>query len=414
VAIAIRATARVEDSQYQRIVALVEEASRSRAPLVRLADRYAVPFTAVSLLIAGVAWLVSGDPVRFAEVLVLATPCPLLIAAPVAFMGGMSRAARDGVIVKGGGTLEQLARTRTVAFDKTGTLTYGQPALDAVNSVPPLTANELLALAASAERYSSHVLAASVLAAAEARGLSLQKAATAEEHATHGVLAELPEGTVAVGKCRFVSENAAGVEPATLHSGQRAIYVSVAGRFAGTIVCRISYAATQVRRRSDHDRRHFPGGAGGRDRSTHPADSAAEHLDRNCAKCCADGHWRVRLHPGHRWCSNPGGGGSAHNSECAPGPICRSRRASQAQGSAKKTDRSSIRQGRLESRCARGVPPVVVPERSMAEHVDSRIASTSRRASCTDGAVVNPRSLPGPRPLDHDHLPVRTLGPQKP
>jgi P-type E1-E2 ATPase len=83
---------------------------------------------------------------------VLATPCPLLIAAPVAFMGGMSRAARDGIIVKGGGTLEQMARTRTVAFDKTGTLTYGQPGLDAVNPVPPLTADELLALAASAEQ----------------------------------------------------------------------------------------------------------------------------------------------------------------------------------------------------------------------------------------------------------------------
>ena len=236
VAIVIRATARVEDSQYQRIVALVEEASQSRAPLVRLADRYAVPFTIVSLLIAGIAWWVSGDPVRFAEVLVLATPCPLLIAAPVAFMGGMSRAAKDGIIVKGGGTLEQLARIRTVAFDKTGTLTYGQPALDAVNPVPPMTANELLALAASAEQYSSHVLATSVLAAAETRGLSLQKAAAAQEYATHGVLAELPEGTVAVGKRRFVSENATGVEPVQLHSGQLAIYVGLAGKFAGTIV----------------------------------------------------------------------------------------------------------------------------------------------------------------------------------
>ncbi|HEU4907819.1 MAG TPA: heavy metal translocating P-type ATPase [Propionibacteriaceae bacterium] len=236
VAIVIRATARVEDSQYQRIVALVEEASQSRAPLVRLADRYAVPFTIVSLLIAGIAWWVSGEPVRFAEVLVLATPCPLLIAAPVAFMGGMSRAAKDGIIVKGGGTLEQLARIRTVAFDKTGTLTYGQPALDAVNPVPPMTANELLALAASAEQYSSHVLATSVLAAAETRGLSLQKAAAAQEYATHGVLAELPEGTVAVGKRRFVSENATGVEPVELHSGQLAIYVGLAGKFAGTIV----------------------------------------------------------------------------------------------------------------------------------------------------------------------------------
>jgi heavy metal translocating P-type ATPase len=236
VAIVIRATARVEDSQYQRIVALVEEASQSRAPLVRLADRYAVPFTIVSLLIAGIAWWVSGDPVRFAEVLVLATPCPLLIAAPVAFMGGMSRAAKDGIIVKGGGTLEQLARIRTVAFDKTGTLTYGQPALDALNPIPPMTANELLALAASAEQYSSHVLAASVLAAAEAQGLSLQKAVKAQEYATHGVLATLPRGTVAVGKRRFVAENASGVEPVTLHSGQLAIYVSVAGKFAGTIV----------------------------------------------------------------------------------------------------------------------------------------------------------------------------------
>jgi heavy metal translocating P-type ATPase len=236
VAIVIRATARVEDSQYQRIVALVEEASQSRAPLVRLADRYAVRFTAVSLLIAGIAWWVSGDPVRFAEVLVLATPCPLLIAAPVAFMGGMSRAARDGIIVKGGGTLEQLAGVRTVAFDKTGTLTHGQPALDSVNPVPPLTADELLALAASAEQYSTHVLAASVLAAAEARHLSLQKAMTAQEYATHGVLAELPAGTVVVGKRRFVAENASGVEPVTLHSGQLAIYVSVAGKYAGTIV----------------------------------------------------------------------------------------------------------------------------------------------------------------------------------
>jgi P-type E1-E2 ATPase len=151
-------------------------------------------------------------------------------------MGGMSRAAKDGIIVKGGGTLEQLARIRTVAFDKTGTLTYGQPALDALNPVPPLTANELLALAASAEQYSSHVLAASVLAAAEAQGLSLQKAVKAQEYATHGVLATLPRGTVAVGKRRFVAENASGVEPVTLHSGQLAIYVSVAGKFAGTIV----------------------------------------------------------------------------------------------------------------------------------------------------------------------------------
>ena len=108
-AVEVVATATAGDSQYQQIVALVAEAAASKAPVVRLADRYAVPFTLFSLTLAGVAWWLSGDPVRFAEVLVLATPCPLLIAAPVAFIGGMSRAARNGVIVKGGGVLEQLA-----------------------------------------------------------------------------------------------------------------------------------------------------------------------------------------------------------------------------------------------------------------------------------------------------------------
>ena len=108
-------------------MSLVKQASANKAPVVRLADRYAIPFTAASLLIAGVAWALSGDPVRFAEVLVLATPCPLLLAAPVALMGGMSGAARHGIVVKGGGVLEQLARVRAAVFDKTGTLTHGAP-----------------------------------------------------------------------------------------------------------------------------------------------------------------------------------------------------------------------------------------------------------------------------------------------
>ena len=137
-AVEVVATATAADSQYQQIVALVAEAAASRAPVVRLADRYAVPFTLFSLALAGVAWWLSGDPVRFAEVLVLATPCPLLIAAPVAFIGGMSRAARNGVIVKGGGVLEQLASARTAVFDKTGTLTYGTPTLVAIRPEPRL------------------------------------------------------------------------------------------------------------------------------------------------------------------------------------------------------------------------------------------------------------------------------------
>ena len=163
----ISATALAKDSQFQAIVALVESASNNRAPVVRLADRYAIPFTVVSLLIGALAWIASGDPVRFAEVLVLATPCPLVLAAPVAFMGGMSRAAHHGIIVKGGGVLETLARVRTAVFDKTGTLTIGTPTITRILPKEPWGEAELLARVASAERFSSHVLAASIVQAAE-------------------------------------------------------------------------------------------------------------------------------------------------------------------------------------------------------------------------------------------------------
>ncbi|MDR2997280.1 MAG: HAD-IC family P-type ATPase, partial [Microbacterium sp.] len=127
-AVRLRVLRPAEQSQYQQIVKLVAAAEDLRAPVVRLADRYAVPFTIVSLLIAGIAWAVAGDAARFAEVLVLATPCPLLIAAPVAFLGGLSQTSRRGVIVKGGAVLEQFGRIRSAAFDKTGTLTRGRPA----------------------------------------------------------------------------------------------------------------------------------------------------------------------------------------------------------------------------------------------------------------------------------------------
>ncbi len=236
VAIIIEATAAATDSQYQRIVALVEEAAGSRAPLVRLADRFAVPFTFGSLLIAGIAWWVSGDPVRFAEVLVVATPCPLLIAAPVAFMGGMSRASRHGIIVKGGGTLEQLSRARTVAFDKTGTLTYGDPTVVAVQPAPGFDEDELFTLVASAEQYSSHVLATAIVEAAHARGLTPREAAAAREEATNGVVASIDQREVVVGKLAFVASFAPDARAAAIASGELAVYVAVDGRFGGTVL----------------------------------------------------------------------------------------------------------------------------------------------------------------------------------
>lgn len=241
-AVRIRASATAADSQYQRILTLVSEAEESKAPTVRVADRFAVPFTIVSLLIAAVAWYLSGDPTRFAEVLVLATPCPLLIAAPVAFMGGMSRSARSGVIVKGGATLEALARTRSVAFDKTGTLSTGDPEVLAVHVAQDhprvRDEDELLRLAASAEQFSSHVLAAGVIRAAEARDLQLSSALDATEVATQGVRAVVDGQPVRVGKLDFVQEvdPAAYLEP--LGPGQTAVAVSVSDRFAGSLMLR--------------------------------------------------------------------------------------------------------------------------------------------------------------------------------
>ena len=243
-AIRMRAAATARDSQYSRIIALVEEAASSRAPVVRLADRYAVPFTALAILMAGTAWALSGDPVRIAQVLVVATPCPLLIAAPVAFLAGTSQAAHRGIIIKNTGTLEQLAKARTAVFDKTGTLTSGRPVLDTVqvaedqgpSAGAAMRAERILQLAASAEQYSSHVLAASVIEAAARRNLELLPVTRATEHATQGVEAVCGGDTVVVGKAGLVRNASAGFREAALHSGQLAIYVAVNGIYAGALI----------------------------------------------------------------------------------------------------------------------------------------------------------------------------------
>lgn len=236
-AVDITATALAADSQYQRIVELVKQAKGSKAPLVRLADRYAVPFTLVSYAIAGVAWWLGGDPQRFAEVLVVATPCPLLIGAPVAFMAGMSSAAKSGIVIKNAGTLERLARTKSVAFDKTGTLTHGTPRVVAVNAVA-MEPDELLVLVGSAEQYSSHVLAGALRDAVAERELPLKEAVGAQQVATHGVEAVIEGRTVFVGKPKYVASIATGVPPLTLAAGEAAVYVAIDGQFAGSVTLR--------------------------------------------------------------------------------------------------------------------------------------------------------------------------------
>jgi len=235
----LRAARLARDSQYQQIVALVQAASDSRAPFVRLADRFAVPFTIAAFTIAGIAWIAAGDPQRFAEVLVVATPCPLLIAAPVAFIGGMSRSARNGVIVKSGGTLEQLARVRTVAMDKTGTLTFGHPAVDRVHAFDGSTPEEVLRDAAGAERYSSHVLARAVVGAAAASAAAPQVTADrVKEVAGHGVTATVGGHRVQVGKASWVAGESAPFTPSALEAGETAVFVAVDGNPTGEIVLR--------------------------------------------------------------------------------------------------------------------------------------------------------------------------------
>jgi len=242
----MRATTTAEDSHYSKIVRLVEEAVDSRAPMVRLADRYAVPFTIVALLVAGVAWWYSGDPVRFAEVLVVATPCPLLIGAPVAFMGGMSSAARANVIVKDGGALERLAKVKSAAFDKTGTLTQGTPTVSRIEPVEG-SARVTLQLAASAEQYSVHVFAEPIVNYAREEELELLAIDDAQEVATNGVAATTSTGDqLRVGKSSFIAEVVPTLRELELKAGESAVYVSKNDELIGVIILADPLRATST------------------------------------------------------------------------------------------------------------------------------------------------------------------------
>jgi heavy metal translocating P-type ATPase len=168
----IQATRPAAESQYAQILRLLQEAQDQKAPIHRLADRYSVGFTLVTLAIAGCSWLLSGDSIYALAVLVVATPCPLILATPIAIMSGINTAAKQGIILKSGAAIEQLGEADVAVFDKTGTLTMGIPQLKTIIPAEEtsLTADELLYLAASIEQFSSHILARAVVEAAQARG----------------------------------------------------------------------------------------------------------------------------------------------------------------------------------------------------------------------------------------------------
>lgn len=218
------------DSQYQTIVKLVKESEAQPAHFVRMADRYAVPFTLVAYLIAGVAWFVSKDPTRFAEVLVVASPCPLILAAPIALVAGMSRSSRNGIVVKTGTTLEKIALAKTIAFDKTGTITKGELSVDQIRPNEQLTAEELVTLVASVEQESSHILARSVVAYAKSHNYSLKPVQQLAEVTGSGVKAVIDNREIRVGKKVFVTKM-----PNIETPEQTAIYVSSEGNYLGYI-----------------------------------------------------------------------------------------------------------------------------------------------------------------------------------
>ncbi len=197
-------TTAAADSAYAAIVRLVRAAETDRAQFTRLADRYAAYFLPFSLVVAGLAWAVSGDSERGLAVMVVATPCPLILAAPIAFVAGLSRAARAGIIVKGAGALERLGGAKTVLLDKTGTLTLGQPEVERVIPLGALGPDEALGLAASLDQMSTHVLAESLVAGAGARGIELTVPTGVEEDAGRGITGEVGGHRVAVGSSAWL------------------------------------------------------------------------------------------------------------------------------------------------------------------------------------------------------------------
>ncbi len=228
----LRAVRPSEQSQYQQIVRLVERARLEKPPIQRLADRFAVWFTPLTLIMCGIAYLVTGSPTNVLAVLVVATPCPLILATPVAVIAGISRAADAGIIVKTGAAIEQVGRARAVVFDKTGTLTLGQPTVAHTESLDGFPVAEVLRLAAGVEQLSSHHLGRAITEAGRQRFPRLPEASGFQETPGRGVSGHVEGRAVAVGSPAFLAERGIRVGSAPDHT---AAFVGVDGRQVGSI-----------------------------------------------------------------------------------------------------------------------------------------------------------------------------------
>jgi heavy metal translocating P-type ATPase len=231
-------TAVASESQYARIVELVRTATASKSPLQRLADRYAVWFTPATLVVCALAWYSSGDPTRALAVLVVATPCPLILATPIAIIGGINRAARRQIIMRTGGALERLSGIQSAVFDKTGTVTGGRAEVSAVVALPPFSESELLRLAGSLEQHSSHALAPSVVEAATRSGVRLSTPSAVMEDPGRGITGMVDGRAVAIGSHHYIAqETGSGTAPSEATAAHRVVraLIAIDGSVAGTI-----------------------------------------------------------------------------------------------------------------------------------------------------------------------------------
>lgn len=234
----LTATRLATQSTYAGIVRLVEEAQRSKAPMARLADRWSLGFLAVTVAIAFAAWWFTGDPIRAVAVLVVATPCPLILAVPVALVAGLSRATHFGVLIKGAGPLEAMARIRILILDKTGTLTDGRPQIVSIDSYDGAGEDDILRLAGALDQASKHPVAQAIVTAAKARGLVLPVPSEVTEIPGEGVVGSVEGHKVIVGGDTFVGKlvgRTAGDHPA-LSAGSVIVAVAVDGHVAGHLV----------------------------------------------------------------------------------------------------------------------------------------------------------------------------------
>jgi len=238
----LRVTASAAQSTYAGIIRLVRAAEQSKAPFERLADRYALGFLGLTLALAAYAWIGEGDLLRALSVLVVATPCPLILAAPAAIIAGVSRSAKHGVIVKGGGPLEMLARATVMLLDKTGTVTSARPQVIAVETFGPLSSDEVVQYAASVEQVSVHPYAPPIISEAHSRSVDLCFPADVREQLGTGIAGTVAGRRVAVGQLGFVAPNAGptpatrSIELRTAVEGSSSVFVAIDGLLAGVLI----------------------------------------------------------------------------------------------------------------------------------------------------------------------------------